>query len=305
VVWSQSLIAFGFACAFWRGVGRLYGPAVAAFAVAILLLGFDLIFLFPFVLLDTTLSVTASAVALYLLLRFGRAPEVRSAVLAGLWLGMASALRNNFLPFAPVAALWVAAKASPPWAARAWAATLFALAFALPLLPIAARNLHVAGRFTIVPATSGMNLWLGNHPPAQTGATYFDPSFAPPPEERVSAALRYIRDEPGRFASRARGKLAYVVGVPRGEAVRVRVLVPHIFALLAFIGLRRVRPWRDELALLSLWIALQWALLAVVFPWGYGWRLSAPTFPAVYVLGALGVWAVASGGLRSGHVPHT
>ena len=269
-------------------VARLYGTRAGVATAAIAAAANQLVRLEP-PLLDTPWSVAASAVALFAAIEYGRRPSGRLSAVMGLSLGAAGLLRPNLIPLLAIAIVWVAAAGRRARHDSVWrhAVTVAGAAvMVLALLPL--RNLVVAGEPRWLPENGLVNLWIGNHPREFDGPTYFVVKSAPPRELIVARVLEYCRAEPGALARRATQKALYVLGIDTrdGARVAVGVLLPWLFAAAGTVLLwrRRAPVDRRELALLWVWVALVNAPLIAVFPWSYGWRLSAPSFIPIYAI---------------------
>jgi len=83
--------------------------------------------------------------------------------LAGCVLGLAALTRPSILGLLPLAGLWVAVAAGPRPRTRAVAAGVVLLAAALTIAPATLRNRVLGGDWVPITATSGINLYLGNH----------------------------------------------------------------------------------------------------------------------------------------------
>ncbi len=136
-----------------------------------LLAGLLLAFYGPVIALETDLLSEGWAVfwaALLLWLFTGAEPGTRPARLGllGACGGLAILTRPTFIPFVGGAAFWLTWKTIR---ARGWkpgldAATILAAGLLLVLLPAAALCRERTGRFTVLPSSSGVNLFLGNNP---------------------------------------------------------------------------------------------------------------------------------------------
>jgi hypothetical protein len=147
---------------------------------------------------------------------------------------------------------------------------------------------------------------VSNHPPEFDGPTYFTVKWMPPRAEIAGRVLDYCLSDPGALAARVARKTIYLLGIDPRSGLRIvpRVLLPWVVAAAAsvFLWRRRAPVGRTELALLWAWVALVNAPLVVIYPWSYGWRLSAPSFIPLYVLCGVGLaaWAEAVQALRRG-----
>ena len=269
-------------------VARFYG-ARAGIATAVVAVGAHQLARLEPPLLDTPWSVGVTAIALFALIDYPRRPPTRTASVIGLALGMAGLLRPNLIPLVAAAVVWMAVTGGrrfPDTVRRHVPIVVGVSMLVLALLPI--RNLIVAGEVRWLPENGLVNLWIGNHPREFDGPTYFVVKSAPPRELIVARVLEYCRAEPGALARRATQKALYVLGIDTrdGARVAVGVLLPWLFAAAGTVLLwrRRAPVDRRELALLWVWVALVNAPLIAVFPWSYGWRLSAPSFIPIYAI---------------------
>jgi tetratricopeptide (TPR) repeat protein len=158
--------------------------------------------------------------AVLLILLFLKAAEKATLKLC-LALGACAALsvitRANFVPFVLACAVWLMVV----WIRQTVGVKKLALqwlvliaGFGAVTLPVAARNYQVTGRFGFLPATGGLNLYIGNNPEFE--ATAFRPGE--PWKELVDLPLRhgyktpderqrffygrtwqYLREQPGSF----------------------------------------------------------------------------------------------------------
>ena len=153
---------------------------------------------------------------------------------------------------------------------------------------IGIRNYFVGGEWVFLPATGLTNLWIGNHPPEYDGPTYFT-AILPPKNQILSLVIEYAAEKPLAFASNLGMKALFIFGIDlrNGTHVEASVLIPWIFSVIGTVFLLRKKNHKQDLSLLWLWIATINIPLVIVFPWAYGWRLSAPTFIPVYLLAAL------------------
>jgi len=104
--------------------------------------------------------------ALYLVIRAADRRSPRDWLTAGAVVGFAALARPDILPFAAIVCLAIlrSNKGSPArLSARAAPALAFALAVAAPLLIVGVRNYQVSGRFMVLPASGGFNLYQGNN----------------------------------------------------------------------------------------------------------------------------------------------
>lgn len=290
VTWLQQLLMLGFLGFFYTSARRLFGWGAAAIALLWLLANGD-IFRFPGMLLDTTFSILLSHAALYGLLRWRQQAGWPLLLACAALLALAIGTRANFLPFAAVAALWVAWPRTNTARWQPAAALLLLAAALLPVLLTGWRNAVVTGDWVWMPASGSYNLWIGNHPPVGERFDPFDFPPIPPSHEQARIAIDYILAEPLAFLYRIGYKLMYLFGIVLYESrIEWRVLLPTCLALAGFAAALLPRtPFREQRLLLGLWVMVNFASLCLVFPWVYGWRLSGPTLPAIALLAALAV----------------
>jgi hypothetical protein len=269
-------------------VARLYG-ARAGIATAAVIVGCHQLARLEPPMLDTPWSVGISAVALFALIDHLRSPSSWTASAVGLSLGVAGLLRPNLVPLVAAAVLWIAVTgrgASRAGMRRHVLIVVGLSVMVLSLLPL--RNVLVGGKWRWLPENGLVNLWVGNHPPEFDGPTYFIVKWTPPRGEIATRVLNYCVAEPGALAERVARKTLYVLGVdPRsGGAIVIRVLLPWVVAAAGslFLWSRRAPIRRAELLLLWTWVVLVNVPLVAIYPWSYGWRLSAPSFVPLYTL---------------------
>ncbi len=134
-------------------------------------------------LYSESLLVPLLACAVYLMHRASRCEGGAEAALAaggGLLTGLAICTHPATVFFAGLEALLLAARAWGPLkpfeasARRAAPLLAFALAAALPVLPVCLYNSHLAGAPVFIQGNSGFNLYLGNNPSAN-GTCYLRP----------------------------------------------------------------------------------------------------------------------------------
>ena len=210
----------------WRIGRRIAGPAAGLVFAALVAFHVSLVY-WEAELHEPTLLVFLLLAAVVALARFGEAPSVRRAALAGALLGLGALVRPNVLLLLAFAAAWTA------WVARGRgvralpaAAGLLAAA-AVVISPATIRNALVARDLVLITSNSGINLFIGNNPKA-TGfvsgtlpgygdfRTCYDyPAIArkverelgrPVSDSEISAhftrkAIAFVRERPGQFLS--------------------------------------------------------------------------------------------------------
>lgn len=269
-------------------VARLYG-ATPGIATAAVIVGCHQLARLEPPMLDTPWTVGVSAAGLFALIDYPRSPSSWTASAIGLSLGIAGLLRPNLIPLVAAALLWMAVTgsgASRTGVRRHVLLVVGLSVMALSLLPI--RNVLVGGEWRWLPENGLVNLWVGNHPPEFDGPTYFILKWTPPRGEIATRVFNYCLAEPGALAQRVARKTLYVLGVdPRsGGRMVIRVLLPWVVATAGsrLLWRRRTPIRRAELLLLWAWVVLVNVPLVAIYPWSYGWRLSAPSFVALYTI---------------------
>jgi hypothetical protein len=289
VVWFQQWLMSGMLIFMTWLIYRLYGtrPAVIMFV----LLSLIKIIGYSKVLLDTTFAIGIGFCVIYCLLRYARQSRIIWILLGGFALGIATLVRMNFLAFVPIAAIWLVVYSSSSLVACR-SLMIFVLSFLLMFSFVGIRNQIVANDIVLLPSSGALNLWIGNHPPEFDGPTYFT-TRVPRDADLLSLAKNYICDDPIAFIQRTGKKLAYVFGInlKKGE-VKIRVFLLWLFAIIVtFLTVRKGCKQSDNWLLWG-WVVSINAPLVLIFPWGYGWRLSAPSFPMLCLIIAIGVSAI-------------
>jgi hypothetical protein len=285
---SLLLLAAGWA------LGRRFLGAAGGRLVAIALALAPHHVIYPAFLMSET-SFTALFTASLLVLAIDPA-RLRNAAGAGLLMGLATLVRGPSLVY-PLFALAAARLVRGASLGRSIVvATVFGLALLVPLLPWAARNHAVFGRWVLVANDGGMNFLMGNHAVA-TGARHEPAEGLPNTGDEVAddregyrRGFAFVRERPLEFVSLWPKKL-------------VRLCAPA--PLLTYrTELRTKWPEAVALALLAidqlLHLAL-WALVAIgVFDAVRAWRAHrragggrCPGDPSLrFPLLAIGLWSL-------------
>ncbi len=289
-IFQQALMALVLVCS-CAWAKRLYGRRTAFF-LALAIVVFAQLMKLSEPLLDTVWSIAFSAAALFALIHYGRTPRWPIAVIIGATMGVAILLRPNFIPLLALAVAWMLVTH------RRWPQAITSLAFSIVFISLLGlRNWLVGGEWHWLPSNGLTNLWIGNHPSVYDGPTYFTTRYFPDRPEIVTTVIDYIKAEPGEFLERTKQKVLFLAGIDIREKldIKPKVLLPWLVAIVGTFMLWRNKMLpRAELAFLWLWIALLNAPLVVIFPWGYGWRLSAPSFIALYLLCSLTLTALST-----------
>ncbi len=235
------------------------------------------------------------------------------SAVAGVLLGLLVLLRSSLLLF-PLFLLpiWLARRGHRLGAMAAWGTMIAAMA--LVMLPWIVRNYGIFGRFIPTTLQVGESLYEANSPCADGGPMMDRIDWVKERGGRPmgeyennqffkNAALRYIREHPGRFCALAVEKFARFWNPlpnygpyrrPLGIAVSICAWAPII--LLAFVGiLKRKR----EIALLLLLLSpvAYFTLLHMVFVGSVRYR--TPVMPFVILLAASGAESVRAWRRRS------
>ncbi|WP_416310610.1 hypothetical protein [Pseudomonas sp. W03] len=291
IVQMGVMAALMVACCAWTQ--RLFGW-LSALAMATAMIFCQQLLLLAEPLLDTTWGIVLSALLLFMLLDQARCPTLSKAIGMGLLLGLATLIRPNFIPFIAIACIWMLWTGAQLRPLQRWGLPLLTCILAVALLSLLGwRNLWIAGEFRWLPENGPINLWFGNHPPQYDGPSFFLPTYIPPAPEIAKEVLRYVLSDPMAFIARSWQKLLFILGIDtRVETeINLRILVPWLLAAASAAPLWRGNypAQRREVLLIVLWIAALSAPLTLIFPWGYGWRLSSPTFLPLYLLDGLSV----------------
>lgn len=281
---------------------RFAGPAAAL--PAGLFAALDPIFVFFHGLVLTEIVFTALLLAAGLaLLRTLDTDRPRDAASAGLLLGLATLARSSALPLVAVWGGLILLCANKP--RRVARAGLFAVAFALPLLPTTIRNYRLLGAWVPVRTGLGATLLdgLGDWADGGTGMErIFYPEYPPGATEydreraNRAAALHWVRQNPARTARLAIAKLrrfwAVTLSAPGYQGnpwdiVCLLTVVPVY--LLAAAGVWLARRRRTPLLLLIATM-LYFTLLHALFIGSVRYRV--PLLPGLFALAGVTIAAM-------------
>lgn len=200
---SAALVCLLAARVFGRGAGIAAGLGAALYG--------------PFVfyegqIMKEFLTPLLSASALLLICRGlarerkGTSPAVRPWLLAGLCIGLATLVRDNFLLLLPIFAAYILAAGPGAWGRRARSAAALAAGATIAILPVTIRNYAVSGELVLTTSGGGEVFYLGNGP-------YANGAYAPPP---------WIRPRPPEEHEDFRAKAREMTGrnLTRSEASR-------------------------------------------------------------------------------------
>jgi len=229
----------------------------------------------------------------------------------GIVLGLSVLTRETQLPIAVLIALWtLISRDAKGWRHRASPALVILVFLALTLTPWTVRNYIILGKFIPLTSQGGLSLWMANNPLADgTGvggkALRIPQVDALPEVERGAAyqslAIRFIREDPGRFAQLTLCRLQYFWHLGyHGEGLGE---IAFLAAYLPLLGLATIGVWtgwrhnRDAVLLLLIVPASLTVVHMVFLPVGR-YRL-----PAELVMCMLaGVGAAWGFGKMTGHL---
>jgi len=176
---------------------KLFGRVRGFVAGCILALYGPLIF-FEAELLAAGWATFWGAVLLILLLTAADTKSVGSCVTFGVCAGLAVLTRPNFIPFLLAACVWLGVTLSRAGGKRlVYGAAAILVGFCIATIPVAAENHKVTGRFSFLPGTGGLNLYLGNNP--QFEATSIRPGSAWKELVTMPQRQAVAREKHGRF----------------------------------------------------------------------------------------------------------
>jgi len=221
----------------YRLGSRIFGKGSAVASGLIVAFYGPLVF-YETELLGTGMAAFFSVLLVLLFLRAAEAGTARVFFLLGLCGALGVLTRPTFLPFFAAGCVWLAAtfRPSPESGIRRTAAALLVAAgFVLPVIPVAEANRHTTGHFGFLPASGGLNLFIGNNPDsdrticARPGSRWSDVIDLPKrhgvrgdmwdrQEFYYGEAGRYAAAEPLSFAGGLGGKAVQIVSsreIPR------------------------------------------------------------------------------------------
>lgn len=281
----------------------------------------------PLVFFESELLATGWAAfwSVALALTFINALEgarLRSHLALGICGALSTITRATFLPFFAIGALWLIARSratQPGWRPLGLRAGAISIGFALVAIPAGLETLRVTGSFSLLPASGGLNMFIGNNPEStrtvmiRPGQEYLDLVNIPVAFgaegiwERQdfyhSVVLHYVRDHPIDFARGILRKSVEFVSsreIPRSVDIYVfrewsRVLGVLVWkaasfgfpfgALLPFAVVGSILCWRRVPVPLRLFLLLYPAAVVLVF---VSARYRTPVIPLLAVLAAAG-----------------
>jgi tetratricopeptide (TPR) repeat protein len=210
---------------------RRWHGARSAWIAGVLAAGTGVFTFNEVLILQSALDPFLAALALYLLSRALSTGSGRDFAATGLALGVFALNRPNALAYVVALVVWLGVRER----CRGWRRALaLACGVAIPLAPVAVRNVVVAGDFVLISSHGGLNFYIGNNPEAD-GTYHRVPGITPSIEgqekdarllaeralgrrlraSEVSAyfyarAWAWIREHPGTALRLLFRKIAYV-----------------------------------------------------------------------------------------------
>ena len=315
VCFVQSLLGAATCWLIYRIAHQLFGsaPALVAGVVAAI---YPIFVYYDVMIMKTTPGMFLAVVALFLIVRHRSATDV---YLAGLALGGAVLVRDNYLAVVPFLAGWYLLKKD--WGGRGepMAAGLLVAGLLTALIPVTLRNYAVGGELVVTTSGGGEVFYIGNNPEA-TGL-YKAPDWVRPDprfehedfrkeaRERTgqdlsrgeasrfwfNEGLDWVKAEPAKAAGLYAKKAALVwnrvevadnYSFTFNRTLSPILSIPIDFGLLAALALLGAylerRRWRLYVPLLL----FAFAYLAGLLPFFYFSRFRVPVTPVWMILAA-------------------
>jgi Flp pilus assembly protein TadD len=172
---------------------RWHGPR-SAWVAGVLAVGTGVFTFNEVLILQSALDPFLAALALYLLSRALSTGSGRDFAATGLALGVFALNRPNALAYAVALVVWLGVRARGRYWRRALA---LACGVAIPIAPVAARNVLVAGDFVLISSHGGLNFYIGNNPEAD-GTYHRVPGITPSIEGQEKDARLLAENAVGR-----------------------------------------------------------------------------------------------------------
>jgi len=278
-------------------------------------------------LLATGWACSWSVALVLLLLRCGKTVHPLLSLAAGVCGALGVLTRPTFLPFLAAACIWLVLawrRKGLAWPSVAAQTSLVLAGFLAVSLPVAWQSLEHSERFSILPASSGVNLYIGNNPNAantvaiRPGADWENLTRLPESHGIVrkrdtsgffrGKVLEYVRTDPVGFASGLALKAVQFVSsreIPRNvDAYVHRKGSPTLTVLLWKVGgfgfpfgvllpltlIGLAATWRRLPGPVLLFLLLYPAAIVLVF---VSARYRVPIVPVMAVVSAGGVFELA------------
>jgi tetratricopeptide (TPR) repeat protein len=152
-----------------------YGRKVAILSGLLAAANWVLIYHEDELLLDSLLVLFSVAI-IWQLIRCAEKPTFRSFFIAGLWLGLASITRPNYLAIFPAIFIWLLLIMKMGWQRSLKSSVIACLGAAIFILPVTVRNVLHGKDTVLIASQGGINFYIGNNPRAD-GATAALPEF--------------------------------------------------------------------------------------------------------------------------------
>jgi tetratricopeptide (TPR) repeat protein len=161
----QSVLGAGTCVLTWLLAREVFSGRVAVIAGLIASLYGVLVF-YDGLLLMETLTLFLNMLCLLALIRGIRAGKAIYILAAGICLGLSALGRASVLVFGLCALVLILWRYARPPKERALAASVFAAAVLVVLMPVTIRNYSLEGDLTLISANGGLNFYIGNGPGA-------------------------------------------------------------------------------------------------------------------------------------------
>ncbi|MHC4645165.1 MAG: tetratricopeptide repeat protein [Planctomycetota bacterium] len=204
-------------CVLVYGLGeRLFGRKAGIWAGLIAAVYGPLVF-FDAELLSAGWAVFWAAALLLLLVETAEKKTLRLCFALGLCAALSILTRPNFVPFLVAAGLWLVVvwiRSRAGIKKSTQALSVLAFGFCIVTMPVSIQNYRVTGRFGFLPATGGLNLYIGNNPDFEAvslrpGMEWLEVVSLPAreglrtPNEKQrfyhAKTLEYLREQPAGF----------------------------------------------------------------------------------------------------------
>lgn len=191
------------------------GARWAGWAIAI----YPMLLVYPLALATENLFIPLVAAGLLALLRAVESKGDRGYLLAGALFGLATLTRSVIFGFVGLAVLWL-------WFAlkQRRGALLFGMVVLAVITPWVVRNSLLHERFTFIESSAGYNLYMAYHPEGNGGFQFgisldLLPYLDDAQRDDIGrqAAIRFIREDPGRALLLTARRVGYFFGLERRE----------------------------------------------------------------------------------------
>ena len=154
---------------------RYFGRRIAVLSGLVSAFSWVLIYHEDELLLDSLL-VLFSVALIWQLMRAAQKPSLRRFFISGLWLGLASITRPNYLAFLPVIFIWFLLLWKTDYKTSLRGLLAICIGAVILILPVTVRNIIIGKDVVLIASQGGINFYIGNNPHAD-GATAALPEF--------------------------------------------------------------------------------------------------------------------------------